>query len=168
MSGEAILGVDPGTRLCGFGVIQPGATRSEIRHIESGVIKLDPKAPLEVRLAVIYRELSAVIGRCQPSTMAIEQLIFARNPTSALKLGHARGVALLAAVHGGLAVHEYLPNAIKKAISGHGHASKEQVQQMVKLICGLRELPPSDAADALAAAICHYHGATSLVARALR
>ncbi|MCA9519541.1 MAG: crossover junction endodeoxyribonuclease RuvC, partial [Myxococcales bacterium] len=141
MREAAILGVDPGTRLCGFGVIEPGATRTEIRCLESGVIRVDVKAPLEERLAVIYRELSAVIARIQPGVMAIEQLIFAKNPTSALKLGHARGVALLAAVHGGLSIHEYLPNAIKKTVSGHGHASKEQVQQMVKLICGLRELP---------------------------
>ena len=160
-----ILGIDPGTRVTGYGVICAGRTRSQIVSLEQGVITLPVKLSLSERLGLLHRELLEVIRRHRPTVMAVEELIFAKNPTSALKLGHARGVVLLAAVQHGMSVHSYLPNRVKLAVVGHGHAKKEQVQQMVKMICGLSELPATDAADALAVAICHYHVASSLLTR---
>jgi crossover junction endodeoxyribonuclease RuvC len=150
-----ILGLDPGLSAMGWGVIVLDGTR--LSHIEHGVIVTKPAIGLGLRLMILHRELSAVIARLSPKAMAVEQAFVARDPSAALKLGHARAVALLAAAEAGLEIAEYSPNHIKKCVVGAGHAGKDQVQFMVKRLlpaCGVRQ---SDAADALAAAITHAH-----------
>jgi crossover junction endodeoxyribonuclease RuvC len=124
----------------------------------SGAIAAPAPAAFPDKLLAIYRRLSAVLAECRPDCVAVETVFYANNVRSALKLGHARGVAVLAAVEAGLPVVEYTPAEIKRAVVGYGRAEKHQVQQMVKLLLGLAEAPsPHDAADALAVAICHVH-----------
>jgi len=147
-----ILGIDPGSRVTGYGVID--FTPRRVRHVASGCIYAR-RDDLGERLCSIHREVGALVETYAPAEMAIEQVFMARNPASALKLGQARAAALLAGVLRGLTLHEYMPNKIKQAVVGHGHAGKEQVQHMVKALLGLAEAPPSDAADALAVALCH-------------
>ncbi len=155
MSGGAIrvLGVDPGTRLCGWGIVARAG--SAVRHVDNGVVVLDEKAALASRLAVLMQRLDALIAEYRPTLAAVETVFHNRNARSALTLGHARGVALAVAAGRGLEIHEYTPQQIKKAVSGSGRASKEQVQQMVTMQLGLAEPPQADAADAVAAALCH-------------
>jgi crossover junction endodeoxyribonuclease RuvC len=149
-----VLGVDPGTAILGYGVVAVDGDRLDA--IDYGVLTTAPSDPLTVRLMALFDGLSAVIGRTHPSEAAVEQLFFARNVQSALAVGHARGVVLLAAARGSIPVSEYTPLQVKQAVAGYGRATKEQVQQMVRVILGLREIPqPDDAADALAIAICH-------------
>jgi crossover junction endodeoxyribonuclease RuvC len=151
-----VFGIDPGSQRTGYGCVESDARRH--RLVLCGAIHGAPRTAFPDRLAVIYRELGAAIRDCKPDCVALENLFYATNVRTALKLGHARGVAMLAAVQAGLPVIEYTPAEIKRAVVGYGRADKPQIQQMVKLLLGLAAPPsPHDAADALAVAICHLH-----------
>ena len=150
-----ILGLDPGLGAMGWGVIALDGTR--LSHIDHGVIATRSTTGLGLRLMALHRELQAVIARLTPQAIAVEQAFVARDPSAALKLGHARAVALLAAAQAGLEIAEYSPNQIKKCVVGAGHAGKEQVQFMVKRLLPACGVTKADAADALAAAIAHAH-----------
>ncbi|MET0065833.1 MAG: crossover junction endodeoxyribonuclease RuvC [Candidatus Thiodiazotropha sp.] len=149
-----IIGVDPGSRATGYGVIESDGMKS--RHVAHGVLRLEGEA-LPPRLGQIYAGLSAIITEHQPEIMAIEQVFVSKNPSSALKLGQARGAAICAAVNLGLPVAEYSPRGIKQAIVGTGRAEKSQVQHMVQMLLSLGQRPQADAADALAVALSHAH-----------
>jgi crossover junction endodeoxyribonuclease RuvC len=149
-----VLGIDPGSRVTGVGVVE--AEGQALRHIHSACIRVG-EGPLGPRLARIYRGVAEVIDQHAPKEVALEQVFLARNPHAALVLGHARGSALLAVVHRQRIVAEYSALEIKRAVAGTGRATKEQVQHMVKMLLGLERNPPVDAADALACAICHIH-----------
>jgi len=151
-----VLGIDPGSERTGYGCVETDGTRHCI--VLSGAIAPPALATFPQKLLRIHHRLAALIDECRPDVVAIENLFHAANVRSALKLGHARGVAMLAAVEAGLPVAEYTPAEIKRAVVGYGRAEKPQVQQMVKLLLGLTAVPsPHDAADALAVAICHVH-----------
>ena len=151
-----IFGIDPGSERTGYGCVETDGRRH--RLIACGAISAPHASSFPERLACIHRELSVVLAQTSPDCVAIENLFHAVNVRSALKLGHARGVAMLAAVEAGLPVVEYTPAEVKRAVVGYGRAEKHQVQQMVKLILGLPAVPsPHDAADALAIAICHIN-----------
>ena len=151
-----VFGIDPGSNRTGYGCVDTDGRRH--RLVLCGAIRSSISGAFPDRLATIYRELSAVILSCEPECVAIENLFHATNVRSALKLGHARGVAMLAAVEAGVPVVEYTPAEVKRAVVGYGRAEKPQIQQMVKLLLGLDRAPePHDAADALAVAICHVH-----------
>jgi crossover junction endodeoxyribonuclease RuvC len=162
-----IFGIDPGSDRTGYGCVESDGSRHRI--IISGAINAAGSSFPE-KLLKIHTGLAVLLAECRPDCVAIENLFHSNNARSALKLGHARGVAMLAAVEAGLPVAEYTPAEIKRAVVGYGRAEKHQVQQMVKLLLGLPALPtPHDAADALAVAICHSHAmkpATSLPSRA--
>jgi crossover junction endodeoxyribonuclease RuvC len=153
-----ILGIDPGSRVTGFGIIEIDGNR--LRHIDNGIITTNPNEPLAFRLKTIYDGVARVLCGYHPEAVAVEQIFLARNPQAALVLGHARGSAMLAAVNSGLAVHEYTALQVKSAVVGYGRASKPQVQQMVKALLNLQEIAQEDAADALGVAICHAHSRT--------
>ena len=151
-----IFGIDPGSERTGFGCIESAAGR--YRLIACGALTPPTRATFPEKLTVIHTGLAALLARHRPECVAIENIFHARNVRSALKLGHARGVAILAAAEAGIEVVEYAPAVIKRAVVGYGRAEKPQVQQMIKLLLGLQALPsPHDAADALAVAICHVH-----------
>ena len=151
-----IFGIDPGSERTGYGCVETDGRRHQL--IACGVITALAGDPFPQRLARIHRELAALLASCRPDCVAVENLFHATNARSALKLGHARGVAILAAVEAGCEVVEYTPAEVKRAVVGYGRAEKQQVQHMVKLLLGLKETPsPYDAADALAVAICHLH-----------
>ncbi len=150
-----ILGIDPGSRITGYGVVSAVGNRQE--YITSGCIKTTEKTTLPERLAVIYQGLSTIIDEFVPAEAAIERIFMAKSPESALKLGHARGVALLAAVNRDIPVHEYEARKVKQAVVGSGSATKNQVQHMVMTLLRLPAKPQADAADALAIAICHIN-----------
>ncbi len=153
-----VMGIDPGTVTSGYGVVDEEG--NSIFFVDAGVISTSPKLAFPQRLKRIYAGLSGVIEKYRPDAVAVENLFFAKNVQSALKLGHARGAALLAAVNGGVPVMEYTPLEIKQAVAGYGAAEKSQVQRMVKTLLNMKSLPgPHDASDALAAAICHIHSA---------
>lgn len=140
----------------GFGVIRE--TRTGIEAVDYGAITTPPKVPMEQRLLSIYQDLVKIIKLHRPASCAVEKLFFSRNVTTAISVGQARGVVLLACAQYGLAIAEYTPNEIKQAVAGYGGADKRQVQLMVRSILGLTEIPkPDDAADALAVSICHLH-----------
>jgi len=147
-----VLGVDPGSHATGYGVI---ATGPVVRMLGGGVIRAGKGAPLSERLLDIHTELVAVIDRFNPTEMAVEDLFNAKNARSSLILGHARGVILLAGSAAGLAVAEYAPREIKKALTGNGAATKEQVRFMVMRLLCLKDSPALDQSDALAAALAH-------------
>ena len=149
-----ILGIDPGSRVTGYGIIVSDGNRS--RHIVSGCIRLAGD-DFPMRLGEIFRRVAELVAEYTPEELAIEQVFVARNPSSALKLGQARGAAICAAVVAGLPVSEYTPRMIKQSVVGTGSADKEQVQHMVKRILGLQERLVADQADALAVAISHAH-----------
>jgi len=149
-----IIGIDPGSRSTGYGVIDSDGIR--LAHVASGFVKSGAGDWAE-RLRMIYDGLDEVIDAHAPSELAIEKVFLHRNPSSALKLGQARGVAILAGARRSLAVHEYSPNEIKQAVTGKGHASKEQIQYMTRILLSLRGAPQTDEADALAVAICRAH-----------
>jgi len=151
---ERILGIDPGSRLTGFGIIEVQQRKSV--YITSGCIRMQSK-PMPSRLHEIYTGINQIIVQYQPNVSVIEQVFMYRNAASALKLGQARGVAIVACVQHGLPVHEYAPTQIKQAVVGTGRADKVQVQHMVKVLLSLPASPPADAADALATALCHAH-----------
>ncbi len=151
-----ILGVDPGTAITGFGIIKYLGQRFEL--VDYGCIRTASGQPLGERLLTIENRLSGLISAHNPQFMAVEELFFNRNTSTALTVGHARGVILLTAARNGLPIFEYTPLQVKQAVVGYGRADKNQIQQMVKLILGMERLPsPDDAADALAIAICHAH-----------
>ena len=153
-----ILGIDPGSRTTGYGIIETQGNR--LRHIDNGIIATNPSAPLAVRLKTIYDGVARIISEFAPEVTAIEQVFMAKNPHAALVLGHARGAAILAAVNAGMDVHEYSALQVKSAVVGYGRAGKPQVQQMVKALLNLPEIAQEDAADALGVAICHAHSRT--------
>ncbi len=153
------FGIDPGSERTGYGCVETDGSRH--RLVACGAISTSPSGTFPDKLATIHRRLAVLLGECRPDVVAIENLFYAKNVRSALKLGHARGVAMLAAVESGALVVEYTPAEIKRAIVGYGRAEKPQVQQMIKLLLGLDAVPsPHDAADALAVAICHLHRQT--------
>jgi len=150
-----ILGIDPGSRATGYGLIEQQGNR--LIHLDNGAIFTRSEDPLAQRLQAIYQELNRLIATFHPDAVAVEQVFMARNPASALKLGHARGVALLAGINAGLPVAEYSALQVKSAVVGYGRAGKHQVQQMTRTLLNLAEIAQEDAADALAVAICHAH-----------
>ena len=154
-----ILGLDPGLSAMGWGMI--AVTGSRLAHIAHGVIVTKPAAGLGLRLMELHRVLGLVIAEHGPTAIAVEQAFVAKDPAAALKIGHARAVALLAAAQAGLEIAEYAPNHIKKCVVGAGHAGKEQVQFMVKRLLPACGVTQADAADALAAAIAHAHLSTT-------
>lgn len=159
-----VFGIDCGTEYTGWGVVEmvDGARESRLEPIAAGAIKLDKKHRTPQRLHQVYLELTALLEAYTPEVVAIEDVFFAANAKSALKLGHVRGVAMLSAASCGLPVVEYAPLSIKSAVVGYGLAAKEQVQFMVAQLLDLERAPePADAADALAIAICHIHNARS-------
>lgn len=148
-----VLGIDPGTQVCGYGIIDMSG--ADLKPVDYGVVK-GGRGLLPERLRVIHGGLQAVIERHGPDVVAVEGIFHGVNPRTALKIGEGRGVALLVAASAGLEVAEYSPAMVKKAVVGTGRAHKSQVQQMVRVILGLSEIPePEDAADALAVAVCH-------------
>ena len=149
-----ILGIDPGTAITGFGVIDSKSGKSDL--ITAGVIRTPAKQALELRLKTLFEELGKLLKEYQPEQVAVEQLYFAANVTTAISVSHARGVVLLLAAQSGLQVADYTPLQVKQALTGYGRADKQQIQQMVKELLKLEHAPhPDDAADALAVAICH-------------
>ena len=154
-----ILGLDPGLSAMGWGVIEVSGSR--LGHVAHGVIATKPASGLGVRLMLLHRALVEIIQSHAPTAIAVEQAFVARDPQAALKIGHARAVALLAAAQAGLEIAEYAPNHIKKCVVGAGHAGKEQVQFMVKRLLPTCGVTQADAADALAAAIAHAHSSTA-------
>jgi crossover junction endodeoxyribonuclease RuvC len=154
-----ILGIDPGLRVTGFGLLD--RTGQKLAYVTSGVIRT-PDAELPERLKAILESLGEVIAEHAPLQVAVEKVFVNVNPTSTLLLGQARGAAICAAVSRGLPVSEYTALQVKQAVVGNGHAAKEQVQEMVRRLLGLPGEPSADAADALACAICHAHGGQGL------
>ena len=151
-----IFGIDPGSLRTGYGCVETDGRVA--RLVVCGAISTPPADSFPERLAHIHRELTSLLAGCAPDCVAVESLFHAANVRSALRLGHARGVAVLAAVEAGCPVIEYTPAEVKRAVVGYGRAEKHQVQQMIKLLLGLPTPPsPHDAADALAVAICHLH-----------
>lgn len=149
-----VLGIDPGSRITGYGLIELGD--DTLRYVASGCIET-ARGVFTSRLADIYTGVQEVIAEFAPAEVAVEEVFFARNPQSALKLGQARGVAIAAAVGANLPVHEYAARLVKQAVVGSGRASKAQVQYMVRALLALDAEPRPDAADALALAICHVN-----------
>lgn len=151
-----ILGIDPGLAATGWGLID--ARGNSIRYVGHGVVRTDSSASPGKRLFKIHRELQEICLEAKPAAAAIESLYFAKNITSAIPVAQARGVVMLLLEEQGIPAEEYPPQAIKQALVGHGRAEKEQVQELVRLLLGLQEIPkPDHAADALAAAITHHH-----------
>jgi crossover junction endodeoxyribonuclease RuvC len=151
-----VFGIDPGSARTGYGCVQTDGSRH--RMIACGAVTIPGSRPFPEKLKVIHTELAALLSRHRPDVVAIENVFHAANARSALKLGHARGVAMLAAVEAGVAIVEYTPAEVKQSVVGYGRAEKGQVQAMVQLLLGLSEPPtPFDASDALAIAVCHLH-----------
>ncbi len=159
-----VLGLDPGTLATGYGIVARTGTRLSL--VDCGSIRNDPSSPMAERLGRIHGELARVIERTHPDEFAIESAFYGKNAQSALKLGHARGVAMLAAVQRGIGVTEYSPREVKKAVTGNGTSSKQQVRYMVRSILALDDTPIGlDASDAVAIALCHLHRLGSHQAR---
>jgi crossover junction endodeoxyribonuclease RuvC len=149
-----ILGIDPGTGILGFGVID--VVKGKTQLVDAGVIRTPVKEDDAVRLQTIFEELTDIIAATKPAEMAVEKLFFAQNVTTAMTVAQARGVVLLAGKQAGMGIYEYTPQQIKQALTGYGKAEKKQIQEMVRVILKLKEVPkPDDCADALAAAITH-------------
>ena len=155
-----ILGIDPGSRITGFGVIE--VNRKTCHYVGSGCIRIQAETVAE-RLLEVFEGVQEVVARYQPATAAIEKIFMYRGVDSALKLGQARGVAIVAMAAQKLEVSEYSARQVKQAVVGYGAADKTQVQQMVKTLLKLQGIPQADAADALAIALCHYHTQQSLL-----
>ena len=150
---ERIIGIDPGSRITGYGIID--TDHSQLHFVACGVVKTTTAYPFSHRLNEIFEGINEVVHVHGPAVAAVEDVFLAMNPRSALKLGHARGAAVVAAMQNGLAVFDYSARAVKQAVVGYGQADKKQVQHMVRVLLGLSASPSSDAADALAVAICH-------------
>ncbi len=150
-----IIGIDPGTGILGFGVID--VIKGKMTLVDAGVVKTPAHTPLDERLEDIFDSLTDIISETKPDSMSIEKLFFAQNVTTAMSVSHARGVAMLAGRKAGLPIAEYTPLQIKQTVTGYGKAEKKQVQEMVRIQLGLSEIPkPDDCADALATAITYY------------
>jgi crossover junction endodeoxyribonuclease RuvC len=161
-----IFGIDPGSERTGYGCVERSGSRHHL--VLCGSLAAPASATFPERLQHIHQGLVALLAECRPDCVVVESIFHAKNVRSALKLAHARGIALLAASEAGLCVHEYAPTEIKRAVVGYGRAEKPQVGQMVKLLLGLEAAPsPHDAADAVAIAICHIHSSHGAVARAI-
>jgi crossover junction endodeoxyribonuclease RuvC len=152
-----VLGVDPGSKVTGYGLVEK--KNSEMTCIHSGHIAPSGRIPFYDRIHFIFQSTLEILERYRPEEMAIEDLFYAKNVKSSLKLGHARGAVLIAAVHCDVKIFEYSPLEIKKSVVGYGRATKEQVRSMVKVILKLKDIPNLDTSDALAAAICHLNWA---------
>ena len=151
-----VFGIDPGSERTGYGCVETDGSRHRI--VVCGAISSPALMPFPDKQHRIHSQLTIILAQCRPACVAIENVFYSVNARSALRLGHARGVAMLAAVEAGVPVFEYTPAEIKRAVVGYGRADKPQIQQMIKLLLGLAEVPsPHDAADALAVAICHVH-----------
>lgn len=155
-----ILGIDPGTATTGFGLLEtdgPG-TAGAVRLVEFGVIRTTPTTPMPVRLREIHEALTGLIRDLEPDVAVVEELYFSANVSTAITVGQARGVILLTAAQAGIPVYEYAPNKVKQAVTGDGAADKRQMQDMLRIVLRLTEIPrPDDAADAVAAALAHIH-----------
>ncbi|MEO8286808.1 MAG: crossover junction endodeoxyribonuclease RuvC [Chloroflexota bacterium] len=158
------LGIDPGTAIMGYGLVESGVVASgagsveTLRMVEYGALYTPANAPLSERLPMLYKGIMDLLEEYKPGSVALEELFFNKNVRTALSVGHARGVVILAAAHAGITLGEYTPLQVKQAVVGYGRASKEQVQAMVKVLLQMDHIPrPDDAADALAVAICHIH-----------
>ncbi len=153
-----VLGIDPGTAITGYGLVSK--EDDALTLVDYGTITTPQEAPLPQRLQTIYRELREIVSQHQPTAAAVEKLFFSKNVRTALSVGQARGVALLAVADAGLPLHEYTPLQVKQSVVGYGRATKEQVQKLVQMLLDLDFVPqPDDAADAIAVAICHIHSA---------
>jgi crossover junction endodeoxyribonuclease RuvC len=151
------LGIDPGTAIMGWGIVEEDG-QGGLRCVEYGTLTTGKELALPQRLQLLHRGLIAVIERYRPDTAGIEELFFGKNVNTALAVGHARGIALLALADADIPIQEYRPLAVKQAVVGYGAADKKQMQEMVRLTLGLNVIPkPDDAADALAIAICHAY-----------
>jgi crossover junction endodeoxyribonuclease RuvC len=154
-----VIGIDPGTAITGYGLVRENADGS-LEVLAYGAFQTSPDDPMPTRLMQLYRSLTDLLLLHRPDCGAVEKLFFARNVRTALAVGQARGVVLLALEQAGLPIAEYTPLEVKQAVAGYGGADKNQVQQMVRALLGLPDVPqPDDAADALAVAICHVHSA---------
>ena len=154
-----VIGIDPGTATTGFGLVRENEDGS-LQAVDYGVITTPANLPMPQRLLELHRQLSAIVLLHRPESGAVEKLFFQRNVTNAITVGQGRGVVLLTLAEAGMDIGEYTPMEVKQAIAGYGGADKNQVQQMVKALLGLVDIPrPDDAADALAVAICHLHSA---------
>jgi crossover junction endodeoxyribonuclease RuvC len=150
-----ILGIDPGTITMGYGVIETGG--DEITLVDYGALNTSTRSPIGERLSYLYNRLLEIISRHQPDAVAVEQPFVSKNVKSALAIGRAQAVAMLAAANSSIPVYEYAPTEVKQRVTDYGASSKEQIQEMVRLQLGLSQVPePNDAADALAVAICHW------------
>ena len=153
-----VMGIDPGTAITGYGLVEEKS--GELVFITCGTITTSAGEPMPERLVAIHRGVTELIDQYHPQAVAVEQLFFSRNVRTALAVGQARGVVLLAAAHRSVPVSEYTPLQVKQAVVGYGRAEKAQVQEMVRLLLGLDSIPrPDDAADAVAVAVCHIHSA---------
>ena len=149
-----ILGIDPGTAITGFGVID--CEGAKFKFVDAGVIRTPKEQPMNERLMTVYDEMKELIEEFKPDVMSIELLFFARNVTTAMTVGQSRGIVMLAATQANIPVFEYTPMQVKQAVTGYGKADKKQIQEMVKQLLKLSEIPkPDDAADGLAIAITH-------------
>lgn len=160
-----ILGIDPGTLRTGAGIIESRGSSYKLLHFE--VIKPQAKHSIPQRLGHIHTSLLGLIHKFQPEILALESVFFSKDVQATVKIGEARACAMLAASAAGIDVVEYPPARVKQAVSGNGRATKEQVQQMIKILLNLKEAPAEDSADALALAICHFHSAKPLLAKQL-
>jgi len=153
-----VLGIDPGTAITGYGLVSKEG--DALTLVDYGTITTPQQTTLPQRLQTIYRELGEIVSQHHPSVVAVEKLFFSKNVRTALSVGQARGVVLLAVADAGVPLHEYTPLQVKQSVVGYGRATKEQIQQLVKMLLGLDFIPqPDDAADAIAVAICHIHSA---------
>ncbi|MEM7007811.1 MAG: crossover junction endodeoxyribonuclease RuvC [Thermodesulfobacteriota bacterium] len=150
-----VIGIDPGSKVCGYGILE--VQKGVVTHIHSGCIIPKAALPLNQRLKVIYDGIVEVIEAHSPDVMSIEDIFFAKNAKSAIKLGQARGVALLAGTNSGIMVYEYAPTKVKLALTGRGRANKAEVQGMLSRILGVKEWQTQDASDAVAIALCHIN-----------
>jgi len=158
-----VLGVDPGTLATGWGLVKSDGRALTL--VATGIIRTKPKDPLWDRLALIHDAIAAIATEHKPDALSLEQCFVSKNVQSALKLGHTRGVIMVAARKTGAEVFEYAPSQVKSAVTGSGKAEKHQVAEMIRILLGLQKAPPSDASDALAAAICHINGSAGRILR---
>lgn len=155
-----VIGIDPGTAICGYGIIDVQGNKLSVVHY--GAVFTDKELPAADRLLILYNELEKIIGVYRPDTIAVEELFFNKNAKTVIAVGQARGVILLSGIRSGLTVREYTPIQVKQAVVGYGRATKEQVTYMVQRLLNIKEKPkPDDVADALAIAICAGHSANS-------